>query len=141
MIACPTGEFVSEAVWIETAAVSFNRDDFTENLVGYNRFSEVEGGITAEDKKVRRTQRCVLRGLMGRIRRSGLRFSGAESFEKCRIWVGLIVCQDTHDAMGDKLPVGTVKNDIAFMDGERLDRRHHHSFIVHNRRKHAVARR
>ena len=47
---------MSEAVWIETAAVSFNRDDFTENLVGCNRFIEVEGGIAAEDKKVSRAQ-------------------------------------------------------------------------------------
>ena len=42
------GELVSEAAEIDTAAVYFNQDDFIKNLVGCNRFIEVEGGIAAK---------------------------------------------------------------------------------------------
>ncbi len=34
----PAGKFVLEAVWVNIAAVSFDGDDFAENLIRFNRF-------------------------------------------------------------------------------------------------------
>ena len=47
----PAIKFVLESIWIYAAAVSFDRDDFTDHLVTFNRFIKGAGCITAENKK------------------------------------------------------------------------------------------
>ena len=47
----PAGKFVADTVWIDAAAVSFDRDDLSDNLIFFDRFIKGAGRISAENKK------------------------------------------------------------------------------------------
>ena len=46
-----TDEPVLDTVWVEVAAPSLYTDNFTQNLIGLNRFIKTAGSIAAKDEK------------------------------------------------------------------------------------------
>ena len=109
----PAGEFMSQAIGIDNVAVSFDGDDFSEDLFSGDRFIRGSRSISAKNK----TKRCQ---------------QGGKFF-------GPAIPDHTLDTMGDKIAVGPVQDDISLVDIQRLYRLYHESFIGQYRWIHAMA--